>query len=863
MSNKQIDELSFASTISDATSIPVNNNSAIYEAEQLTVGTLGNFLGARANAIHNLGDVYTNKSSLATDNPGAMPAWTGEYVINATDVYPDLYTWVKVSHPELCVTRAAYDAAISSTGECKYFVVDEVTGSLRFPKYNYTAPDYPWIYCFNAAVPQTTTQGAEYTAALVGKVSKSGDTMTGNLTIGNSNRLHITNSNDAGQSLYADNSGSLIVSDNTGKGIVLYHDDNNKPWYIGQNGWQPMPWTTNVGEFSTNITNVITSIPQDFSITLNSGNLTLGTNATVYYPNGTNTFGTYTTASSITLPKNSSAKYFVYLRSNSTADTMNINYCFAGTTAPTVTTTYALWYDLTTNKIKYTNDNGSTWTEGCSFPIAVIYNNTPGTVNADGIESVFVGCGYIADVIFRLPGLAGVLPNGLNKNGLGNLLCTSDSVYINQLTGTGPVVLHMGYGSAHDSTYFVKSENEPSSNYTLWYKPSENKMYRKNGDGTISNCQEVIYAEAERTNGRVSNWQPRTVYRLPDNDKQYNVGKDIGEVFFTYDGTTNRKTPAGGLPLFTGSVISNASGTYPDFWNWLTGNNDRMTSLTTTEVNYQQSITDYGVCPFFVVDTVNDTIRLPLLKVGGRELVKSYKNGTDWYNIYSDGWCEQGGRYYNNASVANTINLHKSFIDTNYSVLVDRGVNGTYNNNINGQHAGEPYDFTTASFKVNTYASTGLNTIQWRAYGYVSDAEISGFPQKNFKWPWICAYNSAIPVGVAQVEQFQQALDGKVDKANLVDADVVVETYVNGPDWYRVWSDGWCEQGGYSLPGTLITFLKPYRDAHINFQVTPYGGTNASSASPCSTYNVTSTGFYFTTASNAYPAHWRVSGYIS
>ena len=125
MANRQIDELTYASTITDATSIPVNNNTSTYEAQQLTVGKLGDFLGSRASAVHNLGDVYTNNSSLVIDNPGALPAWTGEYITNANNTYPDLYTWLKTSHSELCVTRAAYDAAITADGECKYFVIDE------------------------------------------------------------------------------------------------------------------------------------------------------------------------------------------------------------------------------------------------------------------------------------------------------------------------------------------------------------------------------------------------------------------------------------------------------------------------------------------------------------------------------------------------------------------------------------------------------------------------------------------------------------------------------------------------------------------------------------------------------------------
>ena len=80
-----------------------------------------------------LGEVFFSPSKKATDNPGGLPLWTGEYYSNASSLYPDFYAWVK-SHTELCKTKTQYDAAISTYGECPYYVVDEVAGSLRLPK---------------------------------------------------------------------------------------------------------------------------------------------------------------------------------------------------------------------------------------------------------------------------------------------------------------------------------------------------------------------------------------------------------------------------------------------------------------------------------------------------------------------------------------------------------------------------------------------------------------------------------------------------------------------------------------------------------------------------------------------------------
>lgn len=84
-----------------------------------------------------LGEVYLSQSSLATDNPGALPGWTGEYYENGKILFPDLYNFVK-AHSELQVTKTDYDNAIATYGECKKYVVDEneAQTSLRLPKYS-------------------------------------------------------------------------------------------------------------------------------------------------------------------------------------------------------------------------------------------------------------------------------------------------------------------------------------------------------------------------------------------------------------------------------------------------------------------------------------------------------------------------------------------------------------------------------------------------------------------------------------------------------------------------------------------------------------------------------------------------------
>jgi hypothetical protein len=62
-----------------------------------------------------------------------------------------------------------------------------------------------------------------------------------------------------------------------------------------------------------------------------------------------------------------------------------------------------------------------------------------------------------------------------------------------------------------------------------------------------------------------------------------------------------------------------------------------------------------------------------------------------------------------------------------------------------------------------------------------------------------------------------RVMEEAILRSSLVEAQVVIETYSNGTSWYRVWSDGWCEQGGrqyVSNAQVAVTFLKPFKDTN-------------------------------------------------
>ena len=104
--------------------------------------------------------------------------------------------------------------------------------------------------------------------------------------------------------------------------------------------------------------------------------------------------------------------------------------------------------------------------------------------------------------------------------------------------------------------------------------------------------------------------------------------------------------------------------------------------------------------------------------------------------------------------------------------------------------------------------------------------------------------------------------------ASWVDTDTiypVVETYINGTDWYRVYSDGWVEQGGAMGTSQTITLLKPMADTNYYVDVTWSGGKSGNFYAGDWRIDTLTTTSFFTTATsngaNVKGSRWIVKGY--
>jgi hypothetical protein len=311
-------------------------------------------------------------------------------------------------------------------------------------------------------------------------------------------------------------------------------------------------------------------------------------------------------------------------------------------------------------------------------------------------------------------------------------------------------------------------------------------------------------------------------------------GKQVGEVYFSQ--SNSAEDNKGALPLFTGELISNANQMYPQFYAWVLSH----TGLCVTEAQYQTAISTYGECPKYVIDDTNKTIRLP-------KLVNYIKMANN-----TDGITQ---------SLAGLPNITASLSDSHNAFTNPTGAITLKANKTN--YAGNVEETWPAGFDIDASLSSPV-------YGRSN----TNTPAHTTVFPWVFAFNAAIPASTAQAAQFQQALSTKADiDLSNVTAPHIVQTYHNGTEWYRIWSDGWCEQGGQINRGDpnwvvnqiVVTFAKPF--ANTNYFVT------ATSKETSYTYPVLAVTDYSSSSCKFAAAEgttgqaptfcWEAKGYIS
>jgi len=117
------------------------------------------------------------------------------------------------------------------------------------------------------------------------------------------------------------------------------------------------------------------------------------------------------------------------------------------------------------------------------------------------------------------------------------------------------------------------------------------------------------------------------------------------------------------------------------------------------------------------LNTAINNVASRVTTLESRKMVKeTYKNGDNWYRIWTDGWIEQGG-YVNATSDANiTTTFHKQFTAIP-TVIKQTGYSGTFNSAWNWIYA-QVWSVTTSSFTHRTYHNASGGSCKWYACGY-------------------------------------------------------------------------------------------------------------------------------------------------
>ena len=468
-----------------------------------------------------LGAIYFSSSSNADDNPGALPLWSGEYYTNASTLYPAFYAWVK-SHTELCKSKTEYDSAISTYGECPYYVVDEVAGSLRLPKlvnYLKMANATDGVTQAQAGLPNITGEFGYFS-----RISMSGylqgafyesSTSYPNKNIGGESSAttgHAIFDASRSSSIYGKSSTVTPAHTTVYPWVVVTASDaessavsaaqsadqaatsainaSNSAEAAAQSA-QAAASSASLADIQNKITNCITKIPQDIKLTLVDGVLTLKAGSRVYDSSGAVTNITADRALSIS-NMSSAVDYFLF--AYTTSDKNNLRYfnssqIFSGSTVPTFSGSHCVWYDTASQQIKYTDDGGSSWNTDLSFPLAR-FSADGATVTS--VNQVFNGFGYIGQVLFALPGVEGLSPNGRNEDGsLKNELMVLDHVVTRDYTwdcANGQYVF-LGISQENGDDFALISTSTPGKykqqstppaldRYITWHRLDENKLYR-------------------------------------------------------------------------------------------------------------------------------------------------------------------------------------------------------------------------------------------------------------------------------------------------------------------------------------------------------------------------------------------------
>ena len=347
-------------------------------------------------------------------------------------------------------------------------------------------------------------------------------------------------------------------------------------------------------------------------------------------------------------------------------------------------------------------------------------------------------------------------------------------------------------------------------------------------------------------------------------------GRNIGDIFWT-----TRTDSA-----LNGAVEAN--GAQYNFADVNQGQNNVQTLLesgalpSVSIAEFDAKVASHGGCDAFGYDAGATYFKVP--KKTPRILVRCQKPVAEtdysWYNLYADGWVEQGGWLpsINNTDIG--IGLVIIMANTDYYGLATGNTTGIVQN----YNAVTLVRRSTQQISIATNGAQS-NGVSWRVYGYADATEYTkdkwDYQNVQVERPMVQLFNSATDEAVATCTSVLQ------DVANLNMGDYViywdsgdatdhshakpgVATPASGT-WYRLYKSGWVEQGGVvgDPKGQCISVTLPIGMMNTSFTAIVSGNTSGVAANyngiTCERRSTTQIGIC-TPGQQGNGCSWRVEG---
>jgi hypothetical protein len=296
------------------------------------------------------------------------------------------------------------------------------------------------------------------------------------------------------------------------------------------------------------------------------------------------------------------------------------------------------------------------------------------------------------------------------------------------------------------------------------------------------------------------------------------AGVPIGFEYISF----NPNTPTGSLPLLGGTFSRTA---YKDLWAWV----QTQTNYLISESAWQAKATaNEGNVPFYSTGDGSTTFRVPSLSCW----VKG-ANGVSEVGSYLKAGLPNIEGY-----VAN-LGLNANESKANYSgAFIPSASTINYGNSSSGNPKTDLAFDASASNSI--YGAS--NTVQppsvvgmWlvKAFGTVSNVGNQDVADISAGLTTTETRLAAAETNIANMPFTARATS--IGGASTTKPAVIVSSYRSDNNWYRVWSDGWVEQGGLlTATGSekTISLHKPMADTNYTAQITLLGNVTGTCYAP-------------------------------